>query len=80
MLCQNFLISMMKLLFLSFLQKILKWRGPAVDITWRVTGRYCETCGKGRNHKKAAGWPEISSVKKGVGKNFQLTWIFNEDH
>ena len=30
--------------------------------------------------KKAAGWPEIDSVKKGTGGNFQLTWLFNEDY
>ena len=64
-----------EVIVLEVFTKILKLKGP-VKSYWR----YCDTCGKFRNHKKAAGWPEISSVKKGAGKNFQLTWLFNEDH
>ena len=37
-------------------------------------------CGKVINHKKATGRPEISSAKKGAGKNFQVTCFFYEDH
>ena len=42
---------MMKLLFLSFLQKILKLKEP-VKRYERVTGTYCDTCGNARNRKK----------------------------
>ena len=38
---------------------------------------YGDTYEKVRND---TGWPEISSVKKGVGDNFQLICFFNEDH
>ena len=72
MLCQNILISMMKLLFLSFLQKNIK------------TERTCEElleesvtlAEKLEITKKAAAWPEISCVKKSASKNLQLTWLF----
>ena len=66
MLCQNILISMMKLLFLSFLQKNIK------------TERTCEELleesvtlvEKLEITKKAAAWPESAC------KNLQLTWLF----
>ena len=57
-----------------FTKKHLNWK----DLK-KVTGRYCDTCGTVRNHKKAVGWPEINSVKKFAGENFQLTWLFTED-
>ena len=69
---------MIKLLFLSFLQKILKLKEP-VKRYERVTGRYCDTCGKVRNRKKVIGQPKISCVKNSAGKNFQLTCFFSED-
>ena len=66
---------MMKLFSWPLYKKTLKLKGPV------RTGRYyCDTCGKVRNHKKAAEWPETSNVKEGNGKNFQLLRFFNEDH
>ena len=55
----NRFIFMMKLLFKSFLQKILKLKELLED-----------TSGKVRNHKKATEWPEFNSLKKVAGKHF----------
>ena len=59
MMCQNFHISKMKLLFLSFLQKNIKFKGP-VRSNWKILWHLW----KSQKSQKTAGWPEISSVKK----------------